>query len=418
MDLRDNEILTRTGPGTPMGTLFRRFWLPALLSEEIPEPDCPPVRVKLLGEELIAFRDSDGRVGLLDSRCPHRRAELFFGRNEEGGLRCAYHGWKFDVNGACLEMPTEPRESKLKDKVHATSYPVAERGGMIWTYLGPRELEPPLPNFAYFDLPDAHVYASKCFMRCNHQQALEGSIDTAHLSYLHRQLRDSSDPHDALGVGEFLQFSDKDGTPKFFVSDTDYGMRIAARRDAEQDQYYWRISQWFMPHSVFVAAAPSSLCRGNVFVPIDDESCWWYRVRWHETRAFSPEDIRNFYVHGDYADLIPGTYFPRGNKDNGYLLDRAEQRSSTFSGIRSAQLQDIAVQESQGTIVDRTKEFLGTTDAAIVRCRRRLLQAAVALEKGIEPAATQKPDAYRITAPAFLLPRDVALEDGIRDLVV
>ena len=247
MDARSNEILTRIGPDTPVGNLFRRFWIPALLSEEIAKPDCPPVRVRLLGENYIAFRDSAGRVGLLDSQCPHRCAELFLGRNEHGGIRCVYHGWKFDVDGACLEMPTEPLDSPLKSKVRVRSYPVAERGGMVWTYLGPPELKPELPRIEYFGLPERQVYASKCLMRCNYQQALEGSIDTAHLSFLHRVIGNSKDEHDTLGVGNFLEFSNSDGMPRFFVSDTDYGMRIVARRNAEQDKYYWRISQWLMP---------------------------------------------------------------------------------------------------------------------------------------------------------------------------
>ncbi len=418
MDARENELLTRTGPGTSMGTLFRRFWNPALLSEEIKEPDSPPVRVRLLGQDFVAFRDSSGKVGLLDAQCPHRCAELFFGRNEEGGLRCVYHGWKFDVEGRCVDMPTEDPTSKLKDEVKARSYPVVERGGMVWAYLGPIDLKPELPQMEYFELPPGHVYTSKCLMECNHQQALEGSIDTAHLTFLHRSLKPTEESYDALGVANFGKFSDADGVPKFFVADTDYGLRIAARRDADPEHYYWRISQWFMPHSVFVAADPDSLRRGNIFVPIDDGHCWWYRTRWNPNARFSEQQIRGFYASGDYAELIPGTFAPVGNRPNDYKIDRADQRTSSFTGIKSAQLQDIAVQESQGQIVDRTKEYLGTTDAAIARCRRKLLQHAKALERGVEPAVTRTPDAYRVTAPTMLLKREVPLEEGVRDMAV
>jgi phenylpropionate dioxygenase-like ring-hydroxylating dioxygenase large terminal subunit len=418
MRARENELLTRIGPGTPMGALYRRFWTPALLSEELKGPDCPPVRVKLLGENLVAFRDTSGHVGLLDGRCPHRRAELFFGRNEEGGLRCAYHGWKFGTQGNCLDMPTEAATSTLKDRVFAKAYPTAERGGIIWAYMGPKELKPELPKIEYFDLPASQVYASKCLMECNHQQAMEGSMDTAHLTFLHRSLKPTAQSYQALGVSNFGELADGDGMPKFFVSDTDYGMRIAARREAGPEHYYWRISQWFMPHSVFVAADPDSLCRGNVFVPIDDENCWWYRVRWHPTRAVSEDEIRSFYKTGDYAELIPGTYAPVGNRSNDYLIDRADQRTSSYSGIKTAQLQDIAVQESQGRIVDRTEEHLGTTDAAIVRCRRKLLEAAAALERGVEPEATRKPEVYKVRAPTMLLKRELPLEEGIRELAV
>lgn len=418
MDARDNELLTRTGPGTPMGALFRRFWIPALLSDEVKEKDCPPVRVTLLGEQFVAFRDSSGRVGLLAARCPHRCSELFFGRNEEGGLRCAYHGWKFDRDGRCLDMPTEPAASKLKNEVRARAYPVEERGGIVWAYLGPAELKPPLPHLDFFDLPASHAFSSKCLMQCNHQQALEGSMDTAHLTFLHRSLKPSDESYRALGVANFGALADSDGMPKFFVSDTAYGLRIAARRDADAANYYWRISQWFMPHTVFVAADPDSLCRGNVFVPIDDEHCWWYRVRWNPSRALTEQEIRSFYANGDYAELIPGTYAPVGNKANDYLIDRNDQRTLSYSGIKSAQLQDIAVQESQGGIVDRTQEYLGTTDEAIVRCRRKLLQQAAGLAKGVEPAVTKKPEAYRVKAPTMVLKRELSLEEGTRGLAV
>jgi len=416
MDARENEALTRIGPGTSMGALYRRFWIPALLSEEIKQPDCAPVRVKLLGEHFVAFRDTGGQVGLLDARCPHRRAELFFGRNEGGGLRCAYHGWKFDTQGSCLDMPTEAPTSKLKNRVSARAYPTAERGGIVWAYLGPKELKPELPKVEYFDLPANHVYSSKCLMECNHQQAMEGSMDTAHLTFLHRSLKPTPESYQALGVSNFGEVADGDGMPKFFVTDTEYGLRIAARREAGPEHYYWRISQWFMPHSVFVAADPDALCRGNVFVPI--ENCWWYRVRWHPNRSLTEDEIRSFYTSGDYAQLIPGAYAPVGNRSNDYLIDRANQRTSSYSGIKSAQLQDIAVQESQGRIVDRTQETLGTTDTAIVRCRRKLLQAAAALENGIEPEVTRKPEAYKVRAPTMLLKRELPLDEGIRELAV
>lgn len=418
MNARDNQLLTQIGPGSQMGALHRRFWIPAVLSEEVAQPDCTPVRVRLMGEDLIAFRDSHGKVGLLNSRCPHRCAELFFGRNEEGGLRCAYHGWKFDRTGKCLEMPTEPANSTLKDEVRAKAYPVQERGGIVWAYLGPVELKPELPHIEYFDVPANQVYSSKCLMRCNYQQALEGSMDTAHLTFLHRSLKPTAESYRALGVSNFGELADGDGMPKFFVADTDYGMRIAARREADPEHYYWRISQWFMPHSVFVAADPDALRRGNVFVPIDDENCWWYRVRWHPTRPLSEKEIRDFSAEGDFAELVPGTYMPVGNRSNDYLIDREDQRTSSYSGIRSAQLQDIAVQESQGRIVDRTQEYLGTTDTAIVRCRRRLLQSAAALERGVEPEVTRKPESYRVNAPTMLLKREQPLEEGIRELTV
>lgn len=406
MEVQANQLLTRTDPGTQMGELLRRFWMPALLSEEIAEPDCPPVRVRLAGQDFVAFRDTQGRVGLLDPQCAHRCAELFFGRNEEGGLRCVYHGWKFDVDGACMEIPTEPADSKIKSKVRIRSYPVIEKAGIVWAYLGPEDRKPPLPDMDFFHVPGNHVYSSKCLMRCNYMQALEGSMDTAHLSFLHSAPDAASVKSDALGVGDLLQFSEKDGVPRFFVNDTDYGLSIVARRDAGPDHYYWRASQWLMPLAVLVASAPGSLLRGNLFIPIDDHNCWWYRVRWQREAPLGKEQIKGFYTDGDYAELVPGTYEPKGNRGNDFLIDRDAQRRSSYTGIKTAQLQDIAIQESQGTIVDRSKERLGSTDLGIALTRRALLAAAADLAKGVEPAAPQRPEAYRVDAPARLLKRD------------
>jgi phthalate 4,5-dioxygenase len=181
----DNEYVTRVGPGTPMGNLMRQYWVPAMLSSELPRPDCPPVRVLLLGEKLIGFRDSDGRVGLLGNYCPHRGASLFFARNEECGLRCVYHGWKFDVEGRCTDMPSEPPDSNFKNKIRATAYPCAERGGIVWTYMGPRETPPPLPDLEAAQLPVKQTTAIAYQRNCNWLQGLEGDIDTAHIGFLH-----------------------------------------------------------------------------------------------------------------------------------------------------------------------------------------------------------------------------------------
>lgn len=403
----ENMMLTRIGPDTPMGNLFRRFWIPALLSEEVPSPDCPPVRVSLLGERLVAFRDSRGRIGLLDAHCPHRRAELFFGRNEESGIRCIYHGWKFDVEGRCVDMPTESPGSRLQERMCTKSYPAMEQGGIIWAYMGPTDGGAAVPSLDFAQVPPGHRYVSKCMMMCNYQQAVEGSIDTAHLSFLHKTLDPADAGPDVFGVGDLLKYSDRDGSPRFFVERTVYGLRIAARRNAEEDSYYWRISHWLMPFYVLVPTAPGLVCRANLFVPIDDEHCWWYRVRWHPERSLTPAEVAGFHSGGlDYAERIPGTYLPRGTRGNDYLLDRAAQRRSSFSGIPSAQLQDIAIQESQGVIVDRTQEHLGTSDLAIIECRRALLEAANELQQGNAPHASVKSEAYRVSAAAVTLRRD------------
>src|SRR5260221_13476144 len=174
-----NELLTRTGPGTPMGELFRRYWIPALLDSELPERDCPPVRVKLLGEKLVAFRGSDGRIGLIDEFCAHRGVSLWFGRNQEGGLRCAYHGWKYDVNGQCVDLPSEPEASRVRQRIKLKSYPCVELGGVIWTYMGPLAEKPPLPNFEWVHLPPSHRVTTKRWQESNYLQAVEGGIDSS-----------------------------------------------------------------------------------------------------------------------------------------------------------------------------------------------------------------------------------------------
>lgn len=412
----NNEILTRVGPGTAMGGLFRQFWQPALLCEELPAPDCAPVRVRLMGENFVAFRDSSGKVGLLDAHCPHRLAELFFGRNEEGGLRCVYHGWKFSVTGELLDIPSEPAGSPMRcnPNIRAKAYPVHEAGGIVWAYLGPQECVPPLPQMEFMSLPAQNFYTSKCLMKCNYQQALEGSIDTAHLTFLHRSIAPME--KDVFNVGHLQKYGDADGAPRFFCEDTEYGMRISARRDGGEDTYYWRITQWLMPAAVLVPTAEGLVCRANLFIPIDDENCWWYRIRYHQDRPLTKSEISG-YSDGafDYAELIPGTFNPRGSRENDYLQDR-EKQSKSFTGIPSAQLQDLAIQESQGKIHDRSLEKLVKSDFPLVQCRRTLLRLASELEQGAAFAMSSDAGLFRGKAYATTRPRDLPLEAILDEL--
>ena len=195
----ENELVTNTNPGTPMGELFRRFWLPVLLSSELPGPDCDPMRVRVLGEDLIAFRDTDGRPGLVDAYCPHRGAPMFFGRNEESGLRCVYHGWKFDVEGTCVDLPNAPEGETFKNKVTITAYPTVDKGDLIWAYMGPKDKQPPLPGFDWLDMPASHRYVSKFRLECNYLQAMEGDYDPSHGMFLHTTL-DNNQSNPAYGL--------------------------------------------------------------------------------------------------------------------------------------------------------------------------------------------------------------------------
>ena len=278
-----NDLLTRTGAGTPMGEMFRRYWMPALLAEELPENDCPPVRVQLLSERLIAFRDTEGRYGLMDEFCAHRGVSLWFGRNEECGLRCPYHGWKYDVTGQCVEIPSEPEQSGFRAMIRLRSYPLVERGGVLWTYMGPPEHQPGLPEFEFAMVPPEQTYTSKRLQYCNWLQAMEGGIDSSHVSWLHRDALRT----DPLMVGSRgNQYNMGDAAPVFQVVDQPAGLFIGARRNAE-DGYYWRITPWCMPSFTMIAPRGNHPVHGHFWIPIDDENCWAWSFDYHPTRALT-----------------------------------------------------------------------------------------------------------------------------------
>ena len=401
----ENMFMARVGPGTPMGDLMRRFWHPVLLSEELPAPDCPPKRTRILGEDLIAFRDTNGDVGLVDNYCPHRRASLFFGRNEECGLRCVYHGWKFDINGDCIDMPSEPAESNFKEKVKLTAYPTNEGAGMVWAYMGPSELKPEMPQLEYLEVPDDQFVSTKVMYESNFVQVIEGEIDTVHASLLHSNLDSLSKSKSATTVGG--RYSYKDRPPRFFVEDTDSGILIGARRNAEEDSYYWRISRWLYPYITMIPREPQGSARSGLIVPIDDENCWFFWVRWNPFGALSQSEIDTYKTM--QASLAPVTYLGQANKRNDYMIDREMQRTVNYTGIpqNNARAQDAAMTDSMGEISDRENEHLGTTDMAIIRMRRRLIQAAQDLQEGIEPYAASHPEVYKVRSGGAVLPRDV-----------
>jgi phthalate 4,5-dioxygenase oxygenase subunit len=400
---QDNEFLVRTGRGTPMGNLLRRYWIPALLSWELPGPDSDPLRIRLFGEDLVAFRDTAGQVGLVAANCPHRGASLFFGRNEESGLRCVYHGWKFTVDGTCVDMPNEPAESDFRTKVQATAYPCRERGGIIWTYMGPPELQPELPDLEWSLVPEDRRLLSKREQETNYAQAMEGGSDSSHVSFLHRT-EAGRGPNNTL-AGKYLR---GDGAPKFEVVDTPYGFVIGARREAEADSYYWRITQWLFPFFQMIPPSGDGPISGHAWVPIDDEHCYAWSMTWHPRRALTPKEVEWIAVQGKgvHSQNIPGTFRPIRNRSNDYLIDRQAQRNGTsFTGITGIGEQDTAVQESMGPIYDRTNERLGSSDAAIIQMRRRLMRAAQELENGTPPPALD-PSAFRVRSVSLVLPRN------------
>ena len=412
-----NDLLTQTGPGTPMGNLFRCYWLPVLLSEELPENDCPPVRVKVLSERLLAFRDSEGKLGLVDEFCAHRGVSLWFGRNEECGLRCPYHGWKYDTTGQCVEVPSEPVESGYARKIKLKSYPLIEKGGVLWTYLGPPERQPPEPEWEFCTVPRAQSFTSKRLQECNWLQAMEGGIDSSHVSFLHRGDL-SSDPLFKGAAGN--KYNLGDSKPVFEVVEMPGGLYIGARRNAEDDKYYWRITPWVMPCFTMIPPRGDHPVHGHFWVPIDDENCMAWSYDYHPVRALTPTEVQAMRDgKGVHVRYVPGTFRPLANKDNDYLMDRAAQKAGkTFSGIEGIGMQDASLQESMGPICDRTKENLVGTDNGIIMARHRLMRAARALaDKGTLPPGTV-PAHQTVRSASVLLPRDQAYKDAAKDVLV
>lgn len=414
----DNEYLTRTGPETPMGQLFRSFSIPVLLSEEIPEPDCPPVRVSVLGQPLVAFRDTEGRVGVLDEACPHRTASLFFGRNEEFGLRCTYHGWKFDVGGRCVDMPNEPPTSTFKHRVRAMAYPVEERGGVVWAHLGARageEHTAQVPDLEWCLVPDSHRYITKVLVDCNYLQAMEGDIDSSHSAFLHSRPDNSIDRGSATQFRkeDLRRYSFQDRAPRFFTVQTDTGIMVGARRDADEQRYYWRITQWMLPTYSLIPREDGHLLQCNMRVPADDHRHWFFRTQYHPSRPLTSEELDEFRHGGNvFQDVLPGTYLPRQTLANDFLIDRDVQRSGSYSGIKGIPSQDQSVTITMGPIADRSREHLATSDAAIIAARRRLADSADAVAGGHVLPAPHDPRSYLLRAPALLLARDVAFDVG------
>src|SRR5689334_19229705 len=330
----ENVRLTRVGPGTPMGALMRRYWQPACLSSELPEPDGAPLRARLLGEDLIAFRDTNGSVGLVDAYCPHRRAPLFFGRNEECGLRCVYHGWKFDRAGNCVDMPSEPAGATLQAKVKLLAYPCVEKGGVVWTYMGPKEQQPPEPDYEWTRAPATHRFVSKTFENCNFLQALEGGLDTSHSSFAHNNFKsDKSEPRQ------------RDRSPKIDVERTDYGYYYVSTRNLAEEGNYVRVYQYMLPAQQlrantvgwFGGKNERPRIDGHIWMPIDDERTWVYNFMcaYDETVPFDEDWIekRESGMGRGSNDLIPGTFRLKRNQTNDYLLDRQMQKNQNYTGI-------------------------------------------------------------------------------------
>jgi phthalate 4,5-dioxygenase len=387
LSIEENDRITKTGPGTPMGNLFRRFWVPALLASGLPERDGPPVRFELLSERLIAFRDSEGKVGVLEERCPHRHASLYWARNEDCGLRCVYHGWKFTTDGTCVDQPAEPESSHFKEHVKAVAYETHEAGGLIFCYMGPKDKTPPFPEHEWTFLSEDHYFVHKRVQQCNYLQNLEGELDTAHLNFLHRQ----------WGDGEIMAPADL-RRKRFFLAETDFGLLLMARSDSGPDNYYWRMTPFHLPSYTLIPDQPQNSF--TAAIPRDDTSMWGFSVHWDAEKPLGDRSRM-------YMDVDEKSWIPTRNMQNDYLRDLDKQKNTNWTGIDGIRTQDMAVQEDQdGPVCRRWEEHLGTTDRGIVGSRRLLLLLAEKLEQGVEPTQPWHPQAYRIHSVGVTAPRD------------
>lgn len=386
----ENDLLCRVEGEAPMGRLMRRHWTPVCLLEEVSEPDGDPVKARVFGEDLVVFRDSDGRVGVLDERCPHRRASLALGRNEEGGLRCLYHGWKMDVEGNVLEMASEPAASGMAEKVKHTAYPVQEWGGMVWAYMGPKDTMPAFEPPAWAPTADTRVSIAKVLLPCNWAQILEGAIDSAHSSSLHSSDMVPARVDSAKATDKAWLRPSTDKAPRMQVQRTGYGFRYAALRRPIQNA----ATHEYVRSTVFVAPAtalipPNNLYNvANINVPMDDTNTAFYFIAWgHPAQTPETETWRKFLRQTVGVDLDE-RYRPLRTVDNRFWQDRQAMKSGNFTGISGFPNQDVAMWVTMGPIADRTHDRLGASDLAIVEFRRQMLEAVQAFEQGAPAIGT------------------------------
>ena len=401
----ENERLTRVGPGTPMGELMRRYWLPVALAESVARPDGPPVRARLLAEDLVLFRASEGRLGLVQERCPHRTASMYYGRNEQNGLRCVYHGLKFDVEGNCVDAPCVPKVNAgqletYKRQLRIKAYPCIERAELIWTYMGPPERKPAFPELEWTMVPPSHRLTSRHVQECNWLQALEGGFDASHLSFLHQG---ESDPTRNI-VPDYYE-----------VVPIEAGMAIANGRETRPGTVLWSINPMMMPfHKVIATALPAA----HIWMPIDDDNTMLYSTDFHPGRPLTEAEIARAGA-GDWihTENIPGTDRAVRNKANDYMIDRAAQASGrSYTGLKGLAIQDCAIQESMGPIAAREAEFLLPGDAGIVKIRRLLLKAMDDLTAGAAPPGLD-PASYRVRSVRFEAPTGAPVAASLAERV-
>jgi nitrite reductase/ring-hydroxylating ferredoxin subunit len=397
MNHDDNENLTRVGAGTLMGDLLRRYWMPLLRSDEL-VAGAPPLRYRLLGENLVVFRNMDGTPGLLEHGCPHRMASLSLARNEGDGLRCIYHGWKFDTQGQCIEIPSEAPDSHYCSKVRATAYSCREVNGLIWAWLGAGPA-PSLPKLGWVDVPATHRGALRYQRACNWLQALEGDVDTAHLGWLHARYGADGEREIPMAASDrWAHDVVQDDRPHLELQEDEAGITVAARREHDDRSWYWRITEFLMPfHSSLPAAGP--VRRAKVFVPLDDEHTMIWEPNWSDAPL---SDAMRSGLEGRVLGFVPDQNDWLGR--NRLLPSDTE---TLFGGDGLPPLQDGAIQLSMGPIVDRTREHLVASDAAIIAVRRALARAARKVRDGGGAPGADQPGAYARYGRQFTLERQL-----------
>jgi len=409
LSMQDNETLTRVGPGTPMGEFMRKFWIPACRSDEL-SADADPLRIMLLGEKLLGFRDTSGRAGIMDHRCPHRGASLFYGRNEDGGIRCVYHGWKYGVDGTCLDMPNLPEDKQFRSKVRAKAYPVQERNGVVWVYMGAEAQKlPPLPEIEVLMLPADQV-TIRCVQRqCNWLQSLEGEIDSSHFSFLHLGKVGEGD----VDAATMHRFAVSNRAPDYRVKETDWGTMYCTYRSGDPGTMYYRVAHYVYP---FFTLYPDGTFEDHIvaqaWVPMDDTHTMVFNFQYKGRTEALRTDKRGDYLPGfeGVPALLPNTtdWYGRwrleANASNDFMIDRDAQRNRSFTGILGVHVQDQAIIESMGEIVDRSFEHLAYSDRMVMATRRTLLNAVRALKEREEvPRVRDEPGLCRqLRSGAFI----------------
>jgi phthalate 4,5-dioxygenase len=422
----ENDWLTRVGPGTLMGDLFRQYWIPVLPTSFVEEPGGKPLRIRLLCEDLVLFRTGEGKVGLVGAFCQHRLAPLYFGRIEDDGIRCPYHGWKYATDGTCMEMPNIPAEQQFCDAIHHPGYPCVEYGGVIWTYMGPAKELPALPEFEWALVPEEQRRHRLFRSEGNYLQVLEGGIDPTHVMWLHSpyNLADDDVAEIHQGPQQVVANKSQKRTPdRTEIVDTPGGFMYGTRRSLNDGTSLWRINQFMVP---FYSMPPGGDFRGaRAYVPIDDESCVKWQIGWYPSREImektkeTPRLIQKDEEHMEPTTQPYGFIIPKANKANDYLINWETHKNKRL-GITGVNLQDMCVTEWQGPtpILDRTKEHLCSGDQTAGKARRMLLRLAKGLrEHGATPLGVREPEIYRVRGASVVVPDNVSWVESVKGRV-